>query len=112
MLGVHESPKAQLSPEVQRTGSVLKASRKRARPSMPAQRPQLWSDGANGMPSQSVPLGSAHQATLPPLLVPSIRPPPAPPPCCWCGEPAVWQRRRWWCAAEACGFEARPCHGH
>ena len=40
---------------------------------------------------------------------PSIGPPPAPPPLCRCGIPAVWERKRWWCAAREgneCGYEA------
>ena len=39
----------------------------------------------------------------------SILPPPAAPPMCRCGQPAVWARRRYWCAVEengGCGYEA------
>ena len=44
------------------------------------------------MRSASIRVGRDHQAVIPPLTVPSVRPPPAPPPHCRCGEPAAWAR--------------------
>jgi len=63
------------------------------------------------MRSASIRVGRDHQAVIPPLTVPSVRPPPAPPPHCRCGEPAAWARGRWWCAAERCAFEVAPPPG-
>ena len=63
------------------------------------------------MRSASIRVGRDHQAVIPPLTVPSVRPPPAPPPLCRCGEPAAWARGRWWCAAERCAFEVAPPPG-
>ena len=60
---------------------------------------------------QTIPVGAAHQAELPPTLVLSVRPPPAEPPRCFCAQPAAWARKRWWCATEACDFECVPPPG-
>jgi len=93
------------------------AARKRARAAAPSglhsqptrDHPRLWSDGDGAhIEQQAVPVGDSHQAQLPPLLVDSVEPPPAAPPRCWCAKPAVWERRRWWCAEGTCEFEAEP----
>ena len=93
------------------------AARKRARAAAPSglkseptrDHPQLWSDGDGvHIEQQAVRVGDSYQAQLPPLLVDSVEPPPAAPPRCWCAKPAVWERRRWWCAEGTCEFEAEP----
>ncbi|KAL1530056.1 hypothetical protein AB1Y20_000978 [Prymnesium parvum] len=37
-----------------------------------------------------------------------MRPPPSTPPLCYCGEPAVWLRKYFFCEAERCSFEYEP----
>ena len=51
-------------------------------------------------------VGEDYQVDLPPELTPSIRAPPAPPPRCRCDLAATWEHGRWWCAEDACGYEA------
>ena len=82
--------------------------------------------GASGAP----PRASGHRLARParssrvgprwqvaPSAVPpvqdSLRPAPAPAPLCECGEPCVWQRRRWFCADDqgGCAYESEvPPH--
>ena len=110
-----KQPPSQRTPEEQ-------AARKRARTVAPSdmmshplrQQPRLWSGGSGSGDDgkhtgrEAVRLGDRYQAELPPLLVDSVEPPPAAPPRCWCAAPAAWSHRRWWCAADACEFEAAP----
>lgn len=50
------------------------------------------------VPVRTSRVGAQYQAILPGLHVSSLLPPPAPAPRCCCGEMAVWDRERWWCA--------------
>jgi len=55
---------------------------------------------------------AGSQVAVPPLHVPSVRPPPASPPLCECSIPAVWLRERWFCSLDrpdgGCTFEVHP----
>ena len=106
---------SQRTPEEQAARKRARAAAPSGLPSQPPRyHPQLWSGGGGGggggahTERKAVPVGASHQAELPPLLVDSVEPPPAAPPRCWCAAPAMWARRRWWCAADACEYEAEP----
>ena len=60
---------------------------------------------------KEVRVGRDYQAEIAPITVPSVKPfGQAAPPHCFCARPAVWLRKRWWCADEdrGCGFEVTP----
>ena len=66
--------------------------------------------GVHAFATRSTRVGLAKYQAEVPHAVEAAAPPPAPPPRCRCGQPCVWDRRRWWCALAdsadgGCGHE-------